>query len=298
MDTGTVFNIQKFSIHDGPGIRTVIFFKGCPLKCQWCANPESQNIKQEILWDEKKCAGCKTCIFACPHNAVRCRDSRIFIDSANCTYCSRCITSCPNSALTLEGEVQSVSEIVEECMKDQAFYDQSGGGITLSGGEVLLQADFATRLLKTFKEQNLHTAVETSGYSPADEFTKLLPYLDLILFDMKHWDTTRHLEGTGVSNEWILQNMELAIEAGKEVLPRIPVIPLYNDNLEDAREFAKKLLSLGASKAQLLPFHQLGQSKYDLLGRDYQLQDLQALHEEDLEQFRLAMCEEGVHAFF
>lgn len=301
---GMIFNIQKFSINDGPGIRTVVFFKGCPLKCTWCANPESQEPKFQILWDEKKCLHCNTCVMSCPTLAIKNNDGKITVNHKRCSgagVCSErgiCIEKCPNHALKAEGEKKSVEEVLKVVMQDFDFYEESGGGVTLSGGEATMQADFAIELLKALKEKNIHTAIETTGFASPAIFQRVIEYLDLLLFDIKHWDEKKHKEKTGVSNVPILKNMKYAIEHGKEVLPRLPVIPNYNNSLDDAKNFSARLKEVGAEKVQLLPFHQFGESKYKSLGRDYEFEHVKNLHAEDLKDFQKIFIENGINAFF
>ena len=301
---GMIFNIQKFSINDGPGIRTVVFFKGCPLKCTWCANPESQEPRLQILWDEKKCLHCGTCVKSCPTLAVKNIEGKIFVDNKKCSgagVCSEhgiCIEKCPAHALKPEGERKTVAEIMEVVMQDLPFYEESGGGVTLSGGEATMQPEFAIELLKALKAENIHTAIETTGFASPAIFSRIVEYLDLLLFDIKHWDETKHKEKTFVSNKPILQNMKYAIDIGKEVLPRLPVIPNYNNSIDDARGFIQRLKQVGAKKVQLLPFHQFGENKYSMLGRDYEFSHAKALHPEDLRDFQKVFIDAGIDAFF
>ncbi len=297
-ESGTIFNIQKFSLHDGPGIRTVVFFKGCPLKCRWCANPESQANKIQILRDSDKCTGCRSCISACRFGAVTIKNGTMHTDHTLCRLCLSCIYTCPADSLKAEGRIQTVSQILEVCLQDKDFYEESGGGVTLSGGEALMQPDFALSLLKALKEHGIHTAMETTGYASATIFERVTAYADLLLFDIKHWNDEKHIEGTGVSHRIILENVKRAVSAGKNVLPRLPVIPGYNDSPEDAEGFTKDLKEIGATEIQLLPFHQFGERKYDMLGREYSYANVPALHEEDLVNFRLAFIRHGIQAFF
>lgn len=296
--TGVIFNIQKFSVNDGPGIRTVVFFKGCPLHCRWCSNPESQLPKVQVFWDQKTCIGCFHCKEVCPVQAISLYHDHIHIDTLSCTGCGKCAESCPGKALELEGETKSVQEIMNVVLQDRVFYEESGGGITLSGGELLSQPEFATELLLAAKEEGLHTCCETTGFSNPETFQRMTEHIDFILFDMKHWNSAKHKEGTGVSNEQILSNMKHAIASGKEVLPRIPVIPGYNDTLEDASQFADAMLQVGVSRCQLLPFHQFGENKYHLLDQAYAYQDIPSLHREDLQDYLQMFLEHGVKAFF
>ena len=295
---GTIFNIQKFSVNDGPGIRTVVFFKGCPLRCKWCSNPESQLAKVQVLWDIQKCIGCHHCIETCPVQAVSLIHNKIHIDHVRCTSCGLCVTQCPGRALKTEGETKSVQEVLDVVKQDEVFYEESGGGITLSGGEMLMQREFALELLKASKEDGLHTCCETTGYADEASFGSLLPYLDTILFDFKHWNPEKHKEGTGVSNALPLSNLQAAVAAGKDVLPRIPVIPGFNDSFEDAEEMAKTLHAIGVDRCQLLPFHQFGENKYHLLDQPYAYENAAALHKEDLEAYRQKFLDHGVNAFF
>lgn len=297
-DSGIVFNIQKFSVNDGPGIRTVVFLKGCPLRCRWCANPESQLVRAEILWDENKCIGCHHCIEVCHRHAVSLKDGKITVDAAKCGSCGRCFHECPGKALKNEGELKTVKEVMDVVMQDLPFYEESGGGITLSGGEMLAQPEFAISLLKAAKENGLHTCCETTGFAKREVFASVAEYLDTILFDVKHWDSEKHKEGTAAGNELILSNLKYAISKGKDVLPRIPVIPGFNDSLRDAVNLARVIKEAGGTRCQLLPFHQFGENKYEQLGREYAYKDVTAYHREDLEDYRQAFIENGIEAFF
>ena len=297
-DSGIVFNIQKFSVNDGPGIRTVVFLKGCPLRCRWCANPESQLIRAEILWDEKKCVGCHHCLEVCPHQAISLKDGKISVDSSRCEGCGKCFRECPGKALKNEGELKTVKEVMDVVMQDLPFYEESGGGITLSGGEMLAQPEFAKALLLAAKENGLNTCAETTGFAKQEIFAKVIENLDTILFDVKHWDSGRHKEGTAVPNDLILSNLKYAIEQGRNVLPRIPVIPGFNDSVNDAKNLARVIKEAGGTKCQLLPFHQFGENKYEQLGREYAYKDVTAYHREDLEDYRQTFIENGIEAFF
>ena len=295
---GLVFNIQKFSINDGPGIRTVVFVKGCPLRCKWCANPESQSRRIQIAWDETKCIGCRKCVMTCPDKAISMQNRATRIDSHACSGCGICVRGCPAHALSMEGEWKSVDEVLSVCLQDVPFYEESGGGVTISGGEVLSSPNFVETLMLRLKEKNIHIALETTGFANKEIFDRVTRLADLLLFDMKHWDETRHIEGTGVSNRPILVNMKSAIAAGIEVLPRIPVIPGFNNALNDAKGMAEHLVSVGAHQAQLLPFHQFGENKYHKLGKSYAYADTPVLHREDLEGYRQEFVKNGIEAFF
>ena len=296
--TGIIFNIQKFSVNDGPGIRTVVFFKGCPLRCRWCSNPESQLTKKQILWDSKKCVQCHHCISTCPSNSISLIDNHIHIDHSSCIACGQCASQCPTKSLEIEGRTITVKEALDVVLQDEPFYEESGGGITLSGGEFLSQPTFAKELLLAAKEEGLHTCCETTGFAQPEIFESVIENVDYILFDMKHWNKEKHLEGTGISNELPLSNMQKAIEMGKTVLPRIPVIPGFNDSLDDALHFAENLHSVGAARCQLLPFHQFGENKYALLDQSYDYEDIPSLHKEDLIDFQNVFLTNGIEAFF
>lgn len=301
-EQGIIFNIQKFSIHDGPGVRTTVFLKGCPLRCKWCSNPESQLRKVQIMYDAKKCIHCHTCLTTCPAGAMSLRygvsgsfaANDIIINQDTCTGCLSCTKTCKAGALTHEGDLKTVDEVYEICMQDIDFYEESDGGVTISGGEGMAQPDFAWALIRKLKESHVHTAIETTGCVSSEVFRRLAPQFDLLLFDVKHHDSEKHRTGTGVGNEQILDNLRWACEKGINVLPRIPVIPGFNASLEDARGLAAVLKDIGLKKAQLLPFHQMGEKKYEFLGREYELREVKALHAEDLKEYQNIFVDAGI----
>ena len=298
MEKGITFNIQKFSIHDGPGIRTTVFFKGCPLRCEWCSNPESQIKNVQILHDQSKCSYCLSCVAACPNGAITHEDNKIIINEGKCVGCLTCVNSCPNRALSYEGDYQTIEEIVDICMQDIDFYEESGGGVTISGGEGMSQPDFLKKLIAELKKNSVHVAIETTGYVKKETFEELAKELDLLLFDVKHYDREKHYNGTKVYNDLIVENLKWAIYNGIEVLPRIPVIPDFNDSLEDAEGLAELLVEVGAKKVQLLPFHQFGEKKYELLNRNYKYKNKKALYPEDLEEYQKIFLDKGLNCFF
>jgi pyruvate formate lyase activating enzyme len=293
-----IFNIQKYSIHDGPGIRTVVFFKGCPLSCLWCSNPESQDTKIQIICDKTKCVQCLHCIEICPEQAITLSNNHIQIDSKKCSSCFSCTSSCAKKAFSIEGKSLTLDEVMKEVMKDEMFYEESNGGVTLSGGEVLMQHEFASELLRLLKEKNIHTAIETTGYANNEIFLKFIDNVDLLLFDIKHYDREKHFKATNVYNDIIIENLKIAIERNKEVIIRIPVIPNINSSLDDAKGFCKLLKSINAKKVNLLPFHQFGQKKYELLNKSYTFENIAQLHEEDLIPYKQIFIDHGFDCIF
>lgn len=255
---GRIFDIQRFSIYDGPGIRTNVFLKGCNLRCKWCHNPESQRMANDLLFYKEKCVGCGACKAVC---------DKAF--TSECTGCGKCAEVCKHGAREVSGRTVSADEVVEKVLRDRRFYKTSGGGVTLSGGEPLLQPDFAAEILEKCKAAGLHTAVETAGNVPWSTFERVLPYLDLVLFDLKSLDDGIHKELTGVSNRQILDNAQKLKTSGVALRFRTPVIPGYNDGEVAAiAEFAK------GAEYELLAYHETGRGKYDALGRDYPVSDV------------------------
>lgn len=295
---GIIFNIQKFSIHDGPGIRTTVFFKGCPLKCKWCSNPESQLDSIQILYNQSKCSKCKVCIDTCDLNAISLIDNKIIINNKKCIGCLECISNCPNDALKNEGEYKKIKDILDICLQDKDFYEESNGGVTISGGEGMIQPEFLKELVSTLKNENIHVAIETTGYINHELFKELSTLFDLILFDVKHYDNIKHFEGTGVYNDLIIKNLKWAIKNNLNVLTRVPVIPGFNDSLEDASKITDLLKHVGATNVQLLPFHQFGEKKYDMLNKIYTLKHLKALYPEDLKGYQEVFINKNINSFF
>lgn len=267
-DTGLVFNIQRFSFHDGPGIRTTVFLKGCPLRCGWCSNPESMNSYVEIMAQDTRCIGCGQCGEVCPQRAISIGCGRREIDREKCNLCLKCIEVCPSGAIELVGKFMSVEEVVAIIEKDRLFYLNSGGGVTFSGGEPLNQWKFVLKACRACKEKGIHTALDTTGYGPWDIFEKVLEYCDLVLYDLKHPDSTKHQEGTGVGNELVLENASKA--ASKRLTWfRVPIIPGYNDSVPSMEKTIQLALRLGIERISILPYHKWGVSKYSKLGRKH-----------------------------
>lgn len=271
---GIITHIQRYSIHDGPGIRTVVFFKGCPLTCLWCCNPESQSFNPEVEFIRSLCQRCGRCLEVCPENAVNkdlnCNENKK-IDRVKCTLCMQCVKECPSSALRVVGDSWSVEDVMDVVRKDAAFYRRSGGGITLSGGEPLSQAEFALQLLKMSHHENIHTAVETCGMVSKKTLENIIPFTDLFLYDLKQMNAQKHLEFTGVSNKQIIDNLTWLCAQHANVILRLPMIPEFNMNLEDLNDLVVLIKGLRISEVNLMPFHQLGKDKYSHLGKPYRL---------------------------
>ena len=293
---GKIFNIQKFCLHDGPGIRTTVFFKGCNLRCAWCANPESQEPDLQLTLDMDKCSGCGRCVNICPTGAKEVVGGKVRLDAGKCNGCGFCIGECPVKAIGREGENISAYAVAGEVLKDSVFYAHSGGGVTLSGGEVLMQQEFATELARLLRGKGIHVAVETAAAVPEERFREFLREIDYVLIDLKHYDDEKHLAGTGVGNGNVIRNLQVLKESGLAFLVRIPVIHGFNDSIDDACGFARLLSKLDIHEAQLLPFHQLGERKYALLGKEYAYAGQKQLHSEDLQDYISEFRKFGVQA--
>ena len=278
---GYVFNIQKYSLHDGPGIRTVVFLKGCPLRCRWCSNPESQLSHPEISYNKEKCIHCLECIHECDKKAINIikhkdiDNNKIIIDRNKCDNCSECAKICPAKALTVYGKVTSYKEVVDIVEKDMDFYSKSKGGLTISGGEPLSQVEFTKSILKEAKTRRIHTAIETCGYANWSDLKEVAMLLDYVIFDIKNIDDEKHKEYTGVSNKLILDNFNKLCEEFPNLkkLVRTPVIPGFNDNMKDIEGIIEFIKGKPNIKYELLPYHRLGKIKYENLGREYLMKD-------------------------
>jgi pyruvate formate lyase activating enzyme len=286
---GIIFNIQRFSIHDGPGIRTTVFMNGCPLHCFWCQNPESQTLRPEIFFDAEKCKGCGKCVQACPEGAVEISEGRSKTNRGLCKGIGKCAEVCPNEARNLIGREATPEEVFKEVAADAIFYQESEGGVTLSGGEPLTQPQFAMSLLKLCKEAGIHTVIETCGYGRWETVRQILNYVDLVLYDFKHMDPVEHEKGTGVSNELILENSKkIHHELFVPILARVPIIPGYNDSVMNIEATAKFIATeLGSSiKVHLLPYHRLGETKYERLERPSQSISIEPPSEEHMSELQ------------
>ncbi len=283
---GIIFNIQRYSIHDGPGIRTTVFLKGCPLRCKWCSNPESINPFPELFLRKDRCDHCEQCIETCVPNAIFFEDDLIQINRSQCNLCMKCIEVCPSDVIQRTGKIVSVQEIITEVLKDELFYNNSGGGVTISGGEPLYQFEFTLNLLKEFKKKVLHTTLDTTGYAKGEDFEQILPYTDLILFDIKHLDSEIHKKETGIPNEMILDNLERSLKNNKRIWIRVPVIPNFNDSIQYMEKLAKFLSHKAIEKISLLNYHEWGKHKYKYLDRIYPLENAEFISEKIILEFK------------
>jgi len=284
---GVIFDIQRFSTDDGPGIRTTVFLKGCPLSCSWCHNPESQSLEPQLLFNPEKCIGCGKCREVCQHGGcVIETEAGPRLDYELCDGCGACVEVCYSGARQLSGRRVTVGEVLAELERDEPFYRNSGGGITLSGGEPCAQPEFARALLAECRSRGWHTCVDTCGYAPWDVLESLLEFTDLVLYDLKHLDGEKHVSFTGVDNRLILENLDRTVDTGTDVIVRVPLIPGVNDSLEDVDAILEYVCSRKVLGLTFLPYHRLGTAKYYHLGWEYRLAELESPKEEYLEWLR------------
>ncbi len=293
--TGTVFDIKKFSIHDGPGIRTTVFLKGCPLRCWWCHNPESQRPLPQLLLHPQRCISCAACLDACTQGAIGINGSGIETDRTLCLQCGLCAETCFAEARELVGREMTVPEVMAEIERDVSFFDESGGGVTFSGGDPLLQSDFLLALLMSCKEREIHTAVDTSGSFAWSSIDLIRSYVDLFLYDVKVMDDLLHREVTGVSNQLILRNLSALSALGHKIVIRVPIIPGVNDDEQNIRKTAKFAAALPTLEGvSLLPYHAAAGHKYEAIGRDYEMKDVPAPTEEHMDALAETMSGYGL----
>lgn len=295
MQTGTVFNIQRYSIDDGPGIRTTVFVKGCPLVCPWCSNPESQSAEPQLQYRVTACAHCGACAAACPSGAITVTADSHTIDRARCTVCGVCVRVCEYDALKISGEEMSVDKVWKTVRKDTDYYETSGGGVTCSGGEILAQPEFVREIFEKCRENGVHTCADTSGYGTEEAMRRVLEFADLVFFDIKHSDPARHLALTGVPLETVLANLRLCAGSGVPVVVRIPLIPECNADEAAVRGMAEIVRKCAPEAAvNLLPYHRYGASKYASVGREYTLEALRELTEDEKSRAADVFAEYGI----
>jgi pyruvate formate lyase activating enzyme len=274
--TGTIFRIARYAVHDGPGIRTTIFLKGCPLRCWWCHSPESQVPSPELALKPDRCARCGTCVPFCPNGAIEADDDGGFTtDRERCEVCGTCARACPSGAREMAGVSYTVDQLMVEIEKDVVFFDESGGGVTFSGGEPLMQPAFLEAVLARCRAHAIHTAVDTCGLADPGVLARVSRLANLFLFDMKVMDDERHRDMTGVSNVRILANLRALVAEGANVRVRVPLVPGLNDDRENLRALGSFVRSLGLRRIDVLPYHRAGIAKYARLNLDYRLPDIQ-----------------------
>ena len=289
---GNMINITRFCTDDGPGIRTTVFLKGCPLRCLWCHNPESQSIKAQLMYYADSCISCGACVKVCPAG-VHCFDEQgiHLLNRELCSACGTCVENC-SGALEIAGKDMGIAEILQEVLRDKVFYDNSGGGLTISGGEPLMHPEFTKELLRCAKEQGIHTCMETCGYAKWETIEELVPYVDLFLWDVKETEEQKHKEYTGVSNKRILENLHKLNETGAGIILRCPIIPGYNDRAEHLREIGCLAETLtNVQRVDVEPYHPLGKSKCDSLGKEYPL-ELLSFPEAELVEYWMEVIKE------
>lgn len=294
---GILFDIKRYAIHDGPGIRTTLFFKGCTLNCQWCHNPEGIQAVREIMFCPERCAEeCWDCVPCCPRKAIAKRETVISIDSGECDHCGICEDVCAYDAVAVVGREMKIPEVIAEVEKDRIFFDESGGGVTLSGGEPLAQADFSLSLLEVLREREIHTAVDTSGFVPYETLREASLRSDLILYDLKVMDEQKHRVFTGQSNELILDNLRKLSESGSDVIIRVPVVKGLNDDTENTKEMSDFLVSLNRSwQINLLPFHRGGEGKRNRLNKKAPPVEFETPSGKKMQEIKEAFSSQGFH---
>jgi len=292
---GTIFDIKRYAIHDGPGIRTTIFLKGCSLRCQWCQNPEGQETNPEIILRSSRCATeCNECVFVCPQDAISKDGNSIEIDKAKCDLCAKCEEVCAYEALEVVGREVTVQEALDEIEKDKIFFDESGGGITFSGGEPLVHVDFLEALLKRTKKKNIHVTLDTSGYVSFEDLDRVSDKVDLFLYDLKIMDDEKHEKYTGVSNKVILENLRKLAEQGKSIAVRIPLISGINDDNQNIHMFVDFLQSLkNINQINLLSYHRGGSKKYERLRKEKLPKTFHSPSDERIEEIKKILTDSG-----
>ena len=295
MQTGIIFDIKRYAIHDGPGIRTTVFFKGCPLTCPWCHNPEGIDRSPQVVYQKSKCIGCLECIAACPEKALCAGSNGIITDEALCNHCGACVDVCPAGARERVGRTETVDSLMEVIRKDVPFFDTSGGGVTFSGGEPLMQAEFLLEMLKACGKEDIHRALDTTGYTDSDTLKRLAPHIDLFLFDLKFMDPKKHRHYTGVSNEQILKNLETLARHGSRVIIRIPLIPGINDDEDNINTMVSFIDHLPHIKTvHILPYHDFQKRKYDKFSMNYTARDVKPPAPQRVESIGKQLADRGL----
>lgn len=272
---GLIFSISRFVAEDGPGLRTTVFLKGCPLRCVWCHSPQSQSAKPQLAFYSSRCIGCGTCVKVCPQDAQIVSPTERRILWERCDDCGKCVEACPSKALEMIGEWLTVEQVMNVVQRDLVYYRNSGGGVTFSGGEPTAQPEFLASCLKRCKDMGIHTALDTCGFAKWSIFEEILPYVDLLLYDIKHMDSAKHKQFTGVGNELILENLKRISQRGKPIWVRIALIPGYNDSEENLRRIAEFVRPLKAvEKVSLLPYNTAAGARYLSIGKNYELEHL------------------------
>jgi len=292
--SGIITEIKNFATHDGPGIRTTIFVKGCPLKCKWCANPETQKPYPEVYFFSRKCRECGECLTVCSEHAISMNKEKK-INRKLCTLCMRCVEACQYGALEKIGTEVTTEEIIKKIEIDRPFYDRSNGGVTISGGEPLFQADFTSELFRICRERNIHTCLDTCGYAEEKYVKQVLKHVDLVLFDIKHMDPIKHKRWTGVSNDIIFKNLKL-IAREREVRISLPLIPNANDDCDNIKKTIEHTASLGIKYIDVMPLHKLGQSKYEFLCLKSPFPNYNEISDEKLEEIMEFIGSSGLTA--
>jgi len=294
--TGIIFDIKRYAIHDGPGIRSTVFFKGCPLNCLWCANPESQSFRPELSHNKTECLGCGICSQECPNAAISMVSQTPVVDEASCDLCGRCAEQCPTEALQVMGRTVTIDGLYSEIATDRPFWDRSGGGITLSGGEPLAQFDFVLDFLKLCKERHVSTAVETCPYADQEKIAAVLPFVDHVICDLKIMDSGRHKTWTGVMNNRIKANIKDLLNRQTGVLVRMPLIPGINDDKENLEELGAFLEACRkGTRLELLAFHRMGESKYRRMKKEYPTGHICPPSKEDMDRARDMLKTFNIH---
>lgn len=294
LPTGTIFDIKKYAINDGPGIRTVVFFQGCPLNCRWCHNPEGLSPQPRLMYRQNRCILCGTCATVCPQQAIH-MNGMASTDRSKCDDCGKCSDICYNDARVMTGRVMTVSQVIAEIERDVPFYDQSGGGVTFSGGEPLLQPRFLRELLVTCHAHEINTTVDTSGYAAWKTLDSVREYIDLFLFDLKVMPDDRHIQYTGVSNQVILRNIQRLSQRGAHILIRIPLIPGINDDEDNLRQSGSFLSTLPRILGvELISYHHLATAKYEALGLSFPLSETHSPNADEMQHSAVLLREFGL----